>query len=284
MRYYVNLPISWIYNDGEWAEFFARRGLNPELGFDELSLGLPLRWHKENASRLKDSGLLCAVHLPFFGPPLGQPDAQARRYGVDILKKAAEVAGIYEAGHLIGHPSFFAHTDANEAGVADGDIGPRPSERWLENSVQGWEEVLALSEARLYLENTHDIGPEAVLSLLNALARGDYNAQIGMCFDLGHWFSFAQGCDRYNLHDWLDKISPYLSHLHLHDNNGRSDQHWGLGRGNIPLHDFFTWLAAQALTPGFTLEPHDVEALECSLGWLANDACMQDWMRICSDK
>lgn len=278
MRYYVNLPISWIHNDKGWVKFFRDGGLNPELGFDALSMGLPLPWHKDNASRLKDSGLACVAHLPFFGPVLGQEDAQARRGGIEVLKKAADIAAIYEAAHLIGHPSFFAHSDADVKEARGSAIGPQPGTRWLESSLAGWEEVLAITDARLYLENTYDTGPEAVLELLELLSRGDYHDQAAMCFDLGHWFSFAQGCDRHNLQEWLDRIAPRLAHLHLHDNSGHGDQHLGLGQGGIPLHDFFRSLLARGLKPTFTLEPHCEKSLRDSLRWIATDAVMCEWM------
>lgn len=278
MRHFVNLPITWIDNEQGWPEFFSRRGLNPELGFDGRSLELSRSWHRENAARLRDGGLVCSAHLPFFGPSPGQKDAQARRGGVEILKKAADIASIYEAAHLVGHPAYFAYSDSDGRGPAEGGIGPRPGERWLEDSRRGWEEVLAVTDADLYLENTHDTGPEAVLELIGAIARGRYHDQIGMCFDLGHWFSFAQGCDRRNLEDWLDRIAPRLAHLHLHDNAGHGDQHLGLGRGRIPLHEFFKSLLARRLAPGFTLEPHDAAALEHSLHWLHGDPVMGEWL------
>lgn len=280
MRYYVNLPITWIHNDKSWVKFFHEGRLNPELGFDAISMELPTAWHKETAARIKDGGLACVAHLPFFGPVLGQGDAQARRGGLDILKKAADIAAIYEAGHLIGHPSYFAHNDSDGKGVREGDIGQRPSARWLENSLSGWEALLAVTDARLYLENTYDTGPEAVLALLDALSRGDYHGQAAMCFDLGHWFSFAQGRDRDNLSDWLDKIAPQLAHLHLHDNAGHGDQHLGLGQGGIPLHDFFRSLITRGLKPTFTLEPHDEKALRQSLRWLSSDDVMREWMSV----
>lgn len=272
MRYYVNLPLSWLHTDGDWLGFFVSRSLNPELGFDEFSLGLPPAWHYEHALRLKDAGLTCAAHLPFFGPLLGRGPQESRRAGVEVLKKAAGIAAIYAADHLIGHPSFFAHSDADGNGATGGGIGPQPSKAWLKNSLEGWQDVLSVTDAALYLENTYDTGPEAVLALLDELARGDYHAQIGLCFDLGHWYSFAQGCDRDNLQEWLDEIAPHLKHLHLHDNAGHGDQHLGLGRGRIPLDNFFRSLGRRGLKPGFTLEPHNLDSLEHSLAWLAAHA------------
>lgn len=278
MRYYVNLPITWIHDDGKWLEFFREFRLNPELGFDRFSMGLSASWHRDNAARIKDYGLYCVAHLPFFGPLLGHKDAAARKEGVEVLKRATDIANIYEAGHLVGHPSFFAHSDADAARAVTGDIGARPSNGWLDNSLKCWQEVLAVTDALVYFENTHDTGPEAILELLYALSRGDYYAQIGMCFDLGHWYSFAQGCDRNNLGEWLDKISPCLSHLHLHDNVGHGDQHLGLGQGDVPLEMFFRSLVERRLSPTFTLEPHDLNSLKHSLAWLESHPATAEWL------
>ncbi len=286
MRYYVNLPLSWARQDKKWLELFARGSMHPELGFDEASLAAPLAWHRETACFLKDNGLFCAAHLPFFAPAPGSPSPALRAEAAAALCKAAEIAAIYGAAHMIGHPAFNPETDALPEGMfANRSLDfcpacqpaaallsqdPLPSPQWIASSLETWGKVLAAGDTPLFLENTYDLSPVPVTSLLTALRRlAKDEGRAGMCFDIGHWFSFASGCKRENLRQWLEAIAPHLRHLHLHDNNGLADQHLGLGRGKIPLANFAEALTAMRLKPGVTLEPHTLEDFEHSLRWLA---------------
>lgn len=293
MQYYINLPVSWIHRDKKWLELFIARQMNPELGLDEYSLSLPAGWHKETAEYLRDNGLCCVAHLPFFYASPGARDNKLRHKAVSALQKGAELASVYGAKHLIGHPAFFAETDALPEEMTIMRTGgcaacmpvsallpadPLPQGWWLENSLDSWKKVLENSDANLFLENTYDLSPISVLSVIEGLrAERQYGGRVGMCFDVGHWFSFAAGSKRNNLEYWLDAISPVLRHMHLHDNRGLSDQHLGLGQGNIPLEELFSGLVARGMKPGVTLEPHDIAALEHSLAWIKTNRAVQRW-------
>jgi sugar phosphate isomerase/epimerase len=170
-----------------------------------------------------------------------------------------ETANIYEPDHLIGHPEF----RPGSASSSDSQHPHQPSPAWLARSLAAWEEVLAATPARLYLENTRDQTPEALLALLDLLPPD----RAALCFDLGHWFVAA--ADFQTLPQWLEQTADRLGHLHLHDNCGRFDQHLGLGQGLIDFQPALKFLAERNLSPTFTLEAHDPQALDQSLAWLA---------------
>ena len=60
-------------------------------------------------------------------------------------------------------------------------------------------------------------------------------------------------------------MSPWLAHLHLHDNNGRRDEHLGIGRGKFDFQGLFKFLTKHDLQPLITLEPHSEDDLWVSL-------------------
>lgn len=275
MNYFVNLPLSWVHHNVIWLNIFLEQKINPEFGFDEHSISLPEHWHAEIAATLADAGLSCSVHLPFFAPNPGSADEKSRKKAETLLCKAASLASLYKARHMIGHPAFSKHDDPGS--TPDDSFTPggaRPSRKWLETSLRTWSAVMEACGAPLYLENTFDLNPDAVLELLDLLP-GD----SGMCFDLGHWHSFAGGAGRGNLRDWVDRIAPKLRHLHLHDNDGEGDQHCGLGSGSIPLDGFFDLLREKSLFPTFTMEPHTLPDFQQSLAWLHKNKAMREWMR-----
>jgi sugar phosphate isomerase/epimerase len=288
MKCFVNLPLSWVYQDAAWLERLFRHaaadslgcGLGPELGLDENSLVLPLSWHKEVAARNFEQGLFCAVHLPFFMLPPGNVQNRAQgRKSLDILCNSAEIANIYEARHLIGHPGYIHATDAVRPYTRDGTETSPPSEAWLEYSIAAWEKVAGIAAGRLFLENTYENGPEPLAALLGRLTGRPKGQKIALCFDIGHWHCFARGSVLHNLETWVNALGPYLGHLHLHDNNGGQDQHLGLGSGTIPFADFFALLRGLNLSPAFTLEPHEMQAFDLSLAWMEQSPELRLWLK-----
>lgn len=256
MNCYASLFFTWLKADNGYFEYLLQKRLKPELGLEHGGGDFSRKQHLETALRLKEAGLTAAVHLLYSGlTELG--GGVARRQAVDALLRAVEIANIYEPDHLIGHPEF----RPGSASSSDSQHPHQPSSVWLARSLAAWEEVLGATSARLYLENTRDQTPEALLALVNLLPD-----RAALCFDIGHWFVAA--ADFQTLLQWLEQIVDRLGHLHLHDNCGRFDQHLGLGQGLIDFQIVLKFLAERNLSPTFTLEAHDLQALEQSLAWL----------------
>lgn len=265
MNCYATLFANWIAADNGHLEYLLKKRLKPEVGLQHGGFSLPPARHKETAAMIRDQGLACAIHLPFFGVQPGVGLDELWRNSRETLMRAMEIVAWYEPDHLIGHPEYYAKYDsrAAEAKQPSPDSADVPGERWLERSAQIWGELLKLNPARLYLENTNDESPRAILSLLERLPD-----QAAMCFDLGHWFSAAGGSIRRNLPQWVELVAARLGHLHLHDNHGCEDLHLGIGRGDIDFREFLALLKAQGLRPTLTLEAHTIENLNQSLAWL----------------
>ncbi|NHZ48756.1 sugar phosphate isomerase/epimerase [Nitratidesulfovibrio liaohensis] len=257
MHTFVNLPLSWVARDPAWLDRFVADGLAPELGLDTFAVQeLTPDWHRDTARRLAEAGLPCAVHLPFFDLHPGSLNNSVLTASRDTLRRAAELAALYAPRHMVGHAAF----DHSQHG---GDF-----DAWLERACGTWAAVLEVCDALVHIENTHERDPEPVAALVDALT-GRFGVRAGICFDAGHWHSFARGAQRRDLRRWLDAFAPRLAHLHLHDNDGSDDQHLGLGTGSIPLDDLFGGLIARGLHPTATLEPHDEASFAVSRAWLA---------------
>lgn len=269
MDCYATLFVTWLATGNGHLEHLLRKRLRPEVGLQHGGFEFPPARHKETAAIIRDHGLTAAIHLPFYDINTGASDRQIWRRSQDRLLKAVEIASWYEPDHLIGHPEFSSPEHSlvvDSRYAADGGLdGPeeRPNDDWLNQSYKAWSEVLANSPARLYLENTSERSPVAIQTLLAELP-----PRASMCFDLGHWFYAALGKERRNLGPWLDRVAGRLAHLHLHDNNGQSDQHLGIGRAEIDYPAFLVELARCALRPSVTLEAHNTRELDHSLAWL----------------
>ncbi|WP_243312737.1 sugar phosphate isomerase/epimerase family protein [Fundidesulfovibrio agrisoli] len=256
--FFVNLTLRAAHRDPQLLEEFLARGVNPELGLDPVLMDRAGEgWHRALAERLEAQGLTPSLHLPFFDLQPGSADSMIRAASRDRLARAMRTASIYRPAHLVGHVKY------------DHLLYMRTYDQWLERSVETWEAVMDAwpDHPPLYLENTFEPEPWMVARLVEALAgRG---RDVGICLDVGHWYSFAGGQGRGNLLEWLEGFAPRLSHLHLHDNDGSTDQHKGLGQGSIPWERVFPWLEARGLEPTVTFEPHTPEAYKASMRYVA---------------
>ncbi len=257
MAFFVNLPISWIVRDVSWIDWFIKEGINPELGLDAPALEKPLAWHRHLAGHIRQSGLSCSVHLPFMGLSPGDADKTLCARSANVLAHAADLAKIYGARHMIGHPNFWA--------AAHGSKGDKniPDPAWIDRSVKVWRVLPERAQAPLYLENIQEQSPVSLPALLAAIGM----PQAGICFDVGHWHSFSNGRANSDMPRWIEAFAPYLRHLHLHDNDGSNDGHLGLGQGAIDYGILLDSLSRHALKPTMTFEPHTAGAFMQTIVW-----------------
>ena len=111
---------------------------------------------------------------------------------------------------------------------------------------------------RVAVENVFDEEPGALKMLIDKIARPDF----GFCFDTGHFNLFSS----VPMEQWFEALGRHLIEVHLHDNDGTADSHWALGRGNIEFEKFFGLLQTHAPAPVFTIEAHDKNDIEASIG------------------
>ena len=252
--FYVNLPIRYLSENRYYLDFFLRYNISPELGLDAIALDeLDTQWHQELAQRLREIGQACSIHLPFHDLQPGSLDDLILEATRERLQRAMHIAKLYMPRYLVGHAYFIPlYTDMFS--------------KWLSRAITTWELAMEIwpEHPSLYLENVREIDPRPLADLMGELN----NQKVKFCFDIGHWSSYGNGSQYQNLPQWIQTLGPYLSHLHLHDNNGIADLHLGLGQGCISWVDLFGGLECLELSPTFTLEPHCQEDLENSLAFI----------------
>lgn len=264
--FFVNLPLRYIARDSSYLEFFLRNRIHPELGIDGTVLDTrDDSWHRNTAAAFHDHGLSCGVHLPFFDLQPGSVDDLIRSATRDRLAKALETAAIYRPCHLIGHFGYDAVLYSGE----NVDL-------WMERSRDTWKEVLSSlpDHPPLYLENVREQDPALIAEWLSLF--GD--PKVGFCLDAGHWFSFGRGSRKGNLNEWFECLGPFLGHVHLHDNHGDQDEHFGLGRGALPLKKLLDRIIRTG-KPGITLEPHSEEDLRQTFSYFKRHPDWKDYLK-----
>ena len=101
----------------------------------------------------------------------------------------------------------------------------------------------------LYIENVMESDPQWMADI----AAGVDDPRFRLCLDVGH----AHICSKIPVEQWLDTLSPWLGHFHIHNNDRNSDTHSPLNQGTISMKEFLT--RAEALCPdaSYTLEVID---------------------------
>lgn len=240
MNCFVNLPIRYTQEQPEFLALFLREKICPELGLDKFSILYPDETHLALARRFQDEGLAVAIHLPFLMRIESELAQQPEKTMREMLIRGAHIAALYGARHMIGHTQYIRNSKPQRLGH------------------DCWSEVLSASGSiPLFLENIWEDQPESLLKAVQDVPAPG----AGICFDVGHWHTFSQGCVKQDLEYWMRVLAPKLSHLHLHDNNGAQDDHVGLGRGSIPWNHFFALLDDLKTPVTVTYEPHQKNAL-----------------------
>jgi sugar phosphate isomerase/epimerase len=143
-------------------------------------------------------------------------------------------------------------------------------QEWLAGSLATWEPIARRAEelgVTISLENVYEQTPDMIVALLDSLS----SRSVGFCLDVGHQNAFSTT----PLPEWLKVLGARLTEIHLHDNDGRGDDHQPIGRGSVAFSTLFAYLVEAGLRPVITLEPHaeaslwkSLEALETLWPWV----------------
>ena len=165
-------------------------------------------------------------------------DPQARELAARRYRQAVDIAKGYGAEKLVLHGGFNPWLYYPE---------------WFrEQSVIFWREFLREDPGvEIVLENVLEREPEWLLEIVRAVE----HPRLRLCLDVGHVNAYSP----VGVEDWLRRCAPWISHFHLHNNDGTRDSHDGLFHGSIPMERILE--LAEQLCPEatYTLELPEAE-------------------------
>lgn len=118
---------------------------------------------------------------------------------------------------------------------------------YVEQSILFWKEFLKEDPGvEIVLENVLEREPAWLLDIV----KGVDDPRLRLCLDIGHVNAYSH----IPVMEWLETCAPYISHFHVHNNDGTRDQHNALDDGKISMKEFL--LRAETLCPdaAFTME------------------------------
>ena len=175
----------------------------------------------------------CTLHAPYNELFPCAIDKKARELAAYRYRQAIGLAKSYNAEKVIIHGGF---------------------NPWIyfpvwyiEQSVLFWKEFLAKDPGvQIVLENVLEEDPQWLLDIV----KGVDDPRLRLCLDIGHVNAYS----KVPVMDWLEAWAPFISHFHIHNNDGSRDQHNALTDGTIPMEQLLN--RAQVLCPDatYTLE------------------------------
>ena len=137
---------------------------------------------------------------------------------------------------------------------------------FVEKSAEFWQEFFRSFpiEKTICLENVLETRPEPLLQVLEAVN----NPRLRVCLDVGHIGAYSQ----VPVMTWLETLAPWISHVHLHNNQGQVDSHDALYEGVVPMEEFLRSAGEIIPETTYTLELTDPEP---SVQWLLEKGLLE---------
>ncbi len=132
---------------------------------------------------------------------------------------------------------------------------------YVEQSILFWKEFLREDPGvEILLENVLETEPRWLPEIVKAVD----HPKLKLCLDVGHVNAYSQ----IPVTQWLRSWVPYISHFHIHNNDGTRDQHNPLTEGTIPMKELFALI--DELCPDATVTLELMEG-KTSVQWLEEE-------------
>ncbi len=163
------------------------------------------------------------LHLPFSDMNLAGLNTGIRNEVLHQMKDYLKIASDFVELAVV-HPGYLSPHGAQLPDLA-----------WQTNieSLQSICDFAADCGIMIAVENMPEVPkifgkyPQEMLQIIEEVNRDN----VGLTLDIGHANTIGTGTEIMN--DFLNMYKGRISHVHLHDNMGKSDEHLPIGKGNI---------------------------------------------------
>jgi sugar phosphate isomerase/epimerase len=194
---------------------------------------------------LEDRGLTTFTHGPFLGLDIASLNDHIAQYSAECLKQGLRVTSGLGGAVMVMHSNYSPLY--SRAGLRE----------WRGNWSARMPAIVEAAKGRgvtIAIENAWEERPEVLVHLIDMLPRGE----VGVCIDTGHINAFS----RLPVKRWWDVLGDKVIALHLHDNDGLSDDHLSPGMGMFDFPALVEILRVRDPMPLMTLEVDLEQAIE----------------------
>jgi sugar phosphate isomerase/epimerase len=237
LNFYLSVP---FHKLEDTMEFISREGYTPEVRMTETDYLMSLTARDlDRVRRLLDTkGYRIFTHAPFFGLDVASIDAGISSYSLRCLGRAIEVTAGLGGELMVVHTGYLPQYSRE---------GRR---MWFRNWCDRMPRLVERARRHgvlIALENTWDDRPEVLDHLRDLLPDRE---QVKYCLDTGHMNVYS----RLPVRRWWERLGGNVAALHLHDNDGLSDDHLPPGGGTFDFETMVSILDCVRPLPLLDLE------------------------------
>lgn len=239
-----SLSLAGEYDLGfEYNDFFSPAVLDNERHLNEV----------EGCYLSKKLPSYCTLHGAFFDVIPFSPDDRIRE--ISEMRIEQSIA----AAKRMGCRAVVFHTNYNPFLNSDAYV-----RSWIEKNNAYWSSVLKNhADILIYLENMFDTSPDIMCELAETLSIYE---NFGICLDYAH--ASISTTDQLI---WAQRLGKYVKHVHLNDNDLKSDLHLPWGSGMIDRQKFYECYSNYMNGATILLETAAVESQRKSIDTLMAD-------------
>ena len=257
MRDQVSLSAG-IGNLNECIEVACERGLGIELMAFSVPSVLDGEWRtleREYRTALAEVPGTLSIHGPFMDLVSGSPDERINMVTYGRYEHVIRIADLLDIQQVVFHANYIGllHNDFYRQG-------------WHQRNVDFWGPLG--DYARSYgvvvaIENMWEFDPTIIGNLLRELDHPHLKA----CIDVGHASLFSD--PDVTIGDWLKALAPWVIELHMNNNNGVMDEHFGFDweQGVLDYEKLLPQLRLLPNKPVMVLEMDRVSDMKESLSY-----------------
>ena len=237
-----------------FIEFASKNGFD----FVQLSYEAPLKWvgdiSKDRRNRIqtlaKRLGLPVYVHSVANGVNVAWTNSRMRKESLRQIKEAIEFTYDVGAELLTVHPGWkdlFGYRYPDEAYAL---------------AIEGHRELAEAASAygiRLGIENmppfwlSFGTDPKEIKAMIQAVNREN----LGLTLDVGH----ANMLGANAIEEFVSTLNDKILLIHIHDNDGKRDQHQVIGEGTIDFHKLISLLVQAGINAPLCIESYSLDDL-----------------------
>ena len=215
MRDSVSLSAG-IGNFYECVDLACEYGLGIELTAFSVPHVLDGEWRafdKEYKAALADVPGPLSLHGPFMDLVSGSPDERINMVAYGRYEHVIRIAASLGAHQVVFHANYIGllHNELYRQG-------------WHQRNVDFWSplgDYAKAYEVVVAIENMWEFEPTIIGNLLRELD----HPNLKSCIDVGHANLFSDPDVVFS--DWLETLAPWVIELHMNNNNGVMDEHYG---------------------------------------------------------
>lgn len=176
------------------------------------------------------------LHGAFLDVTVHSTDARIRQVSELRVRQSMDVA------RELGVRGVVFHT-----GTIPNYHSPLYVDTWLTSNVAFWTVICdAYAPIQVFIENMFDMQPSLMCELAKRMADME---GFGLCLDYAHARVFGSDPSV-----WVERLAPYVRHMHVNDNDGIDDLHLAVGDGTTDWQRYDQLVREAPMAPSVLLE------------------------------